>query len=64
MVDVIPLLERGSMLCELLYADDLFPMHETSNGLGNKFIKWKYSFQNNGLKVNFGTTKLKSVLAL
>ena len=33
-------------------------MTETIYGLRNKFIKWKESFENKGLKVNLGKTKV------
>ena len=38
-------------LSELLYADDLVLMRETIEGLGNKFVKWKDSFESKCLKV-------------
>ena len=43
-------------LSELLYADDLVLMNETIEGLTNKFLKWKESFENKGLKVDLGKT--------
>ena len=46
------------MLSELLYADYLVLMSETMEGLINKFIKWMVAFENNGLKVNLGKTKV------
>ena len=46
------------MLSELLYADDLVQMSETIEGLGNKFLKWKESFESMDLKVNLGKTKV------
>ena len=32
-------------------------MSETIEGLSNKFLKWKESFESKGLKVNLGKTK-------
>ena len=42
----------------MLYADDLFLKSETIKGLGNKFIKWKEAFENKGMKINLGKTKV------
>ena len=43
---------------EMLYADDLVLTSETMEGLREKFWKWKETFQNKGLKVNLGKTKV------
>ena len=56
LVDVVTEFTREGALSELLYADDLFLMSETTEGLRNKFIKWKESFESKGLKVNLGKT--------
>ena len=45
-------------LSELLYADDLFLISVTIEGLRNKFLKWKEAFESKGLKVSFGKTKV------
>ena len=55
-VDVVTEFAREGALSELLYADDLFLMSETTEGLRNKFIKWKEAFESKGLKVNLGKT--------
>ena len=46
------------MSSELLYADYLVLISETIEGLRNKLIKWKESFESKGLKVNLGKTKV------
>ena len=33
-------------------------MSEKIKGLGNKFLKWKETFESKGLKVNLGKTKV------
>ena len=50
-VDVVTKLERMCVLSELLYDDDLVLMSETIEGLRNKFLKWKESFESKGLRV-------------
>ena len=47
-------------LDKLLYAYDLVLMseEESEEGLRNKFLMWKETFENNGLKVNHGKTKI------
>ena len=47
------------MLNELLCADDLILMSETTEEHRNNFKKWKDDFERNGLKVNIGKTKVK-----
>ena len=51
-VDVVTEFARECALCGLLYADDLVLMSETTEGLRDKFIKWKEAFENKGLKDN------------
>ena len=55
-VDVVTEFAREGALCELLYADDLVLMSETTEGLRNKFLKWK-AFESKGLIVNLWKTK-------
>ena len=43
---------------ELLYADDFLQMSETIEGLRDKFLKWKDTFESKGLKVNHGKTEV------
>ena len=57
-VDVVTEFTRESALSELLYADDLVLMSETTEGLRDKFLKWKEVFENKGLKVILGKTKV------
>ena len=45
-----------SALSEYLYADDLFPMSDTIDGLRNKLLKWE-AFESKGLKVNLGNPR-------
>ena len=45
-------------LNELLYAGDLVLMSEILEGLRNKFLKWKETFEIKGLKANIGKTKV------
>ena len=54
MVDVVTAFARDGALSELLYADDLFLMSETVEGLIKKFLQWKEAFESKGLKVNLG----------
>ena len=42
----------------MLYADDLVLMSETIEGLRNTFLKRKDAFENMGLKVNLGKTRM------
>ena len=51
-IDVVTEFAREHAQSELLYADDLVLMSETIEGLRNKFIKWKETFESKGLKVN------------
>ena len=44
-VDVVTEFVRVGALSELLYADDLVLMSETIDGLRNKFLKWKETFE-------------------
>ena len=55
-VDVVTESARECVLSKLLYDDDLVLMSETIEGLWNKFLKLKYSFESNGFKVNHGKT--------
>ena len=47
-------LARAVVFTELPYADDLFMMSETIEGLSNKLIKLKEAFESKGFKVNHG----------
>ena len=57
-VDVVSEFAREGALSELLYTDDFVPMSETVEGLRNKFLNWKESFESKGLKVNILETML------
>ena len=57
-VDVVAEFAREGELSELLYVDDLVLMSETIDGLRDKFLKWKETFESKGLKVNLGKTKV------
>ena len=41
---------------EILYADDSALISESIEKLGEKFLKWKETFGNKGLKVNLKKT--------
>ena len=56
-VDVVTQFAREVVLCELLYADDL-DLVMTMEGLMNKFLEWKESFESKGLRVKFGIIKV------
>ena len=58
LVDVVTEITSEGELSELLYADDFVLMSETTEGLRNKFLKWKEAFESNGLKVSLGKTKV------
>ena len=58
MVDVVTELTRKGALSELLYADDVLLMSETTDGLRDYFFKWKVAFESKGLKVKLGKTKV------
>ena len=47
-IDVVTLFAREGALSQLMYADDLFAMSETIEGLKNKFLKWKEAFGSKG----------------
>ena len=49
-------------LSELLCDDDLILMSETIEGLRNKFLKWKETFDSKGLKVNLGFPRFKPTI--
>ena len=55
MIDVVTEFARK---CNLLYADDLVLMSKTSEGLRDKFLKWREAFESKCLKVNLGKTKV------
>ena len=57
-VDVVTEFAREGALSELLYADDLIVMSETIEGLKNKFLKWKESFEGMCLGVSLGKTNV------
>ena len=57
-INVVVGFTKEGALSELLCADDLALMSETIERLRNKFIKWKEAFENKGLKVNLGKTKV------
>ena len=54
-VDVTKL-AREHALSELMYADVLVLMSETTDGLRNRFLKWMVAFEINGLKVSLWKT--------
>ena len=56
-VDVVTELAREGALSELLHADALVLMSETTEGLRSKFLKWKEAFESKCLKVNLQKTK-------
>ena len=53
MLDVVTELARA-MLSQALYANDLFLMIETIEGLRNKLTKWQEAMKSKGLKVELG----------
>ena len=53
-VDIVTEFGREVALSELLYADDLVIMSETTEGVINKFLRWNEVFESKGLKVNLG----------
>ena len=57
-VDVVTEFARVCVLNELLYADDLVLLSESIEGLKDKFLKWKESFESKGMKVSLGKTKV------
>ena len=57
-VDVVTEFAREDALNELLYADDLFLMRDTFQGLGNKLLKLMEAFESRGLKVKLWKTKV------
>ena len=57
-VDVVTEFAREGVLNEFLYADNLFLISELIERLRNKFLEWKEAFENKGLKVNLGKTKV------
>ena len=57
-VDVVTEFASEGALSEFLYADDLVLMSETIEGLRNKFLKWKETFESKGFKVNLGEAKV------
>ena len=57
-VDVVTGFARVGALSELLYADDLVLVNETMEGLRNRFIIWKETFESMGLNVNIGKTNV------
>ena len=40
------------MLNGLMYVDDLVLVSEIIDGLGNKFLKWKFAFESKSLMAN------------
>ena len=57
-VDVVTEFAREGVLSELLYSGDSIPMSETTEGLRNKFLKWKETFESHSLKDNLVNTKV------
>ena len=57
-VDVLTENVRNGLIGEMLYADDLVLTSEAVEGLREKFWKWKEAFENKGMKVNLGKTKM------
>ena len=49
---------RKGPLYELLYADHLVLMAKTMEKLETQFIRWKAAFEEKGLKINLGRTKV------
>ena len=56
-VDVISENAREGLMNEILYADDLVLLSESTENLNEKFLKWKEAFESKGLKVNLKKTK-------
>ena len=56
-VDVISENAREGLMNEILYADDLVLLSESTENLKEKFLKWKEAFESKGLKVNLKKTK-------
>ena len=46
------------MTYEILYADDLVLMNESTENLKEKFLKWKEAFESKWLKGNLRKTKV------
>ena len=57
-VDIVTEFAREDALSELLHADDLVLMSETTEGLRNKFLNWKEALEIMSLKVNCGKSKV------
>ena len=57
-MDVVTEFAMEGALSELLYADDLVMMSETTDGLRNKFLERKEVFQSKYLMVILGKTKM------
>ena len=57
-VDVIVENAREGLMNEILYADDLVLMSESTENLNEKLLKWKETFESKGLKVDLKKTKL------
>ena len=51
-------MQEGELVNELLYADDLVLMSETTEDLKERFWNWKDALESKGLKVNIRKTKL------
>ena len=57
-VDVVTESVRNGLMREMLYMDDLILTSKTTEGLKEKFWKWKEEFKSKALKVNLGKTKV------
>ena len=49
---------RPVLLNEILYADDLVLMSESTDDLRERFQKWRSALEGKALKVNVGITKM------
>ena len=48
---------RERLMNEILYADYLILINESIENLKTKFLKWKETFDSNGMKINLKKTK-------
>ena len=49
---------REGLMNEILYADDLVLINESTENLKEKFLKWKEAVESKGLKKNLKKTKV------
>ena len=57
-VDVILENAKEGLVNEILYANDLVLMSESTKNLKEKFLKWEEAFESKGLKMNLKKTKV------